>query len=127
MSLAGCVASDGHIDASAPSHVREALKYEGRGNVTGFKGPWCRAFVNKVLRDTGHPLADSSLAARNAINLGPRIDGPQPGAIFVMRHHTGLVWKVFGQGAFESVEGNSGHRVRTVMRESVGLIFVMPN
>jgi hypothetical protein len=125
--LAGCVANDAHVDASAPPHVREALKYEGKGNVTGFRGPWCRAFVNKVLRDTGHPLADTSLAARDAVNLGQHISTPQPGAVFVMPHHTGLVWRVLGPHQFESVEGNAGHRVRIVMRDTAGLQFVMPN
>lgn len=127
LALGGCVTGNVVTDLSAPSHVQEALKYRGRGNVTGFRGPWCRAFVNMSLRNSGHHLTDTSLRAKDAVNLGHRVDSLVAGAIFVMPHHTGFVWRVTGPNTFESVEGNHGHRVQTVMRSTRGLVLIIPN
>jgi len=125
--LAGCETGSFSRDSSAPAYVREALKYRGSGNVTGFNGPWCRAFVNMAFNKVGHKINDTSLRAIDSLKLGPRISHPVPGAVFVMKHHTGFVWRVTGPTTFESIEGNNQNRVQSVERSTEGLILVLPN
>lgn len=87
-----------------------ASRFIGGGNPTGFRGPWCMAFVEMVLRKTGH-YAMRSLRAIDALRLGPHVQDPRPGDIAVMRHHVTFVAKV-GRVSIIGLGGNQSHRVR---------------
>jgi hypothetical protein len=124
--VSGCVAGQGQIDASSPAHVREALKYNGQRNPTGFAGKWCMAFTLMILRDTGHHPRTNSLLAADAVQLGSRINSPIPGALFVQPHHVGIVIKPLGNDEFLAVSGNNGHRVQVSTYRNSGIKFVIP-
>jgi hypothetical protein len=103
--------------------TREAMKYIGRGNITGKRGAWCRWFVNMVLERTGHRLADTSGLAHNSYRLGPRTS-PHPGAIAYNWRHVGFVLKVRGSSVL-LISGNHGHRVGIGWYS--GMSFVNPS
>lgn len=107
------------------SILADASRYIGRGNVTGFRGPWCKAFVNKVLRETGH-FADRSMRAIDGLRLGPRVSEPSPGVIAVMPHHIGFVVRAI-PGGIILLSGNHGHQVAVApyLRSRV-IAFVEP-
>jgi len=112
--------------------IEAAMKYEGRSNPTGTRGPWCRDFVNMILKITGHQLKDNSRMAVNAVNLGVHSPMPLSGAIFVQnrRHghgHTGFVIKPLSDGTFLAISGNHGHRVKVAVYSVRGVRFVLPN
>ncbi|MGO9769136.1 MAG: hypothetical protein ACLPSW_06195 [Roseiarcus sp.] len=109
--------------------VAEAARYVGGGNPTGFHEAWCRDFVNMVLERTGHRLADKSHAAIAALNLGPRVDYPQPGDLAVMRGHVTIVASVDGAGGFVGLGGNQGHGRVTYSHFSMRSVvaFVRPS
>jgi uncharacterized protein (TIGR02594 family) len=96
--------------ASAPL-LAVASRYVGARNPTGTRGPWCRDFVNHVVRKAGLPLADSSRKARDAVRLGRRVSQPRPGDLAVMRSHVTIV-AGFEAGRVVGLGGNQcGGRV----------------
>jgi hypothetical protein len=89
--------------------VAEARRYLGRGKFTRLPGAWCRDALNVWLRAVGLHT-DGSRLARDAVRLGARINRPEPGAIMVLRHHTGVVAAVRGDRVLV-ISGNHGGRV----------------
>jgi hypothetical protein len=89
-----------------------ASHFVGSRNPTGFRGPWCKAFVNMVARETGHP-ANASLRAVDALHMGYRVRSPRPGDVAVMRSHTTFFAGYGGRG-FLGLGGNQGHHRVTV-------------
>ena len=67
--------------------VAIARSYLGRRNPTGTRGPWCRDFVNMVLRQAGVTLADTSRRAIDALRLGTRVRTPEPGDLMLPGNH----------------------------------------
>jgi uncharacterized protein (TIGR02594 family) len=92
--------------------VSEARKYIG-SNPTGRGSLWCGAFMDLVLKRTGH-AGGGNLAAGYA-HYGTRIEGPQVGAIAVMgRHgggHVGVVTGIDANGNPIIVSGNHNNTV----------------
>ena len=92
--------------------VSEARKYIG-SNPTGRRSLWCGAFMDMVLKETGH-RGGGNLASAYA-HYGRRISGPQVGAIAVMgRHgggHVGVVSGIDANGNPIIVSGNHNHTV----------------
>ena len=125
--------SASHSPARSPAGgdvVAEATRWLGSGNMTGLVGPWCADAVSFWLRRTGHrPLASRLVAS--ALEYGPRLTGPQVGALAVIRTrrgsagHVGLVEGVEPDGSIRLISGNWGHRVAQaiISRNSV-LAFV---
>lgn len=64
--------------------VLRFFKAAGFGGVRDDETPWCAAFVNAVLRDTGLP-GSGKLLARSFLAWGVPLDDPRPGAIAVLR------------------------------------------
>jgi hypothetical protein len=84
--------------------------YLHHGNVTGYRGPWCKAFTNLVLRQAGyHP--GPSLRAIDALADGTRVNAPTPGDLAVMRGHVTIFKEWYGPTAFIGLGGNQGHDV----------------
>ena len=99
--------------ASPPTTlVAEARKYIGT-NPTGRGSLWCGAFMDLVLKRTGH-AGGGNLACGYA-HYGTRVSGPQVGAIAVMgRHgggHVGVVSGIDANGNPIIVSGNHNHTV----------------
>lgn len=107
-------ANEGWGGLTAPSGgetglVAVAERYLG-GNPTGWAHVWCARFLNAVVlpalgeRGTGDDRAISfarwGLPAR-----------PQPGAVAVFSHHVTIVTRINGDGTFDGLGGNQGHRV----------------
>jgi len=92
--------------------VADARKYIGT-NPTGRRSLWCGAFMDKILRDTGH-RGGGNLALGYA-HYGRRISGPQVGAIAVMRRrgggHVGVVAGIDPNGNPIIISGNHNHTV----------------
>jgi len=92
--------------------VSEARKYIGT-NPTGRGSLWCGAFMDLVLKRTGHN-GGGNLASGYA-RYGTRVSGPQVGAIAVMgRHgggHVGVVSGIDTNGNPIVVSGNHNHTV----------------
>lgn len=104
----------GRVEHAGPIDIRptlqivaEAARYIGARNPTGFRGPWCKAFVNMVARRSGY-YVNASLRAVDAALMGQRIAGPVPGAYRVTRGHVSLVAAVHG-GSVVAISGNNGH------------------
>jgi uncharacterized protein (TIGR02594 family) len=99
-----------------PSQIlTEAARYIGSPNPSGFRGKWCAAFVNMILRATGHAVT-GSLRAIDGLLLGERVADPQPGDIAILRigrhgHHETFFAGWGGRG-FYGLGGNQGHIVR---------------
>ena len=109
--------------------VSEARKYIGT-NPTGRKSLWCGAFMDMVLKNTGHKGGGN--LALGYQHYGTRIDGPQVGAIAVMgRHgggHVGVVAGVDASGNPIIISGNHNHTVaESVYPRSRIAAYVMPN
>ncbi len=98
--------------ATGNSLVSEARKYIGT-NPTGRGSLWCGAFMDMVLKRTGH--SGGGNLARAYAHYGQRVSGPQVGAIAVMgRHgggHVGVVSGVDPNGNPIIVSGNHNHTV----------------
>jgi uncharacterized protein (TIGR02594 family) len=98
--------------ASSNSLVVEARKYIGT-NPTGRGSLWCGAFMDMVLKRTGH-AGGGNLASAYA-RYGTRVSGPQVGAIAVMGRrgggHVGVVSGVDPNGNPVIVSGNHNHTV----------------
>lgn len=92
--------------------VNEARKYIGT-NPTGRGSLWCGAFMDMVLKHTGH-AGGGNLASAYA-RYGKRVSGPQVGAIAVMGRrgggHVGIVSGVDANGNPIIVSGNHNHTV----------------
>jgi uncharacterized protein (TIGR02594 family) len=94
------------------SLVSEARKYIGT-NPTGRGSLWCGAFMDLILKRTGH-TGGGNLAKAYA-SYGTRVSGPQVGAIAVMGRrgggHVGVVSGVDPNGNPIVVSGNHNHTV----------------
>jgi uncharacterized protein (TIGR02594 family) len=94
------------------SLVAEARKYIGT-NPTGRGSLWCGAFMDLILKRTGH--AGGGNLAKAYAHYGPRVSGPQVGAIAVMSRrgggHVGVVSGVDPNGNPIIVSGNHNHTV----------------
>jgi uncharacterized protein (TIGR02594 family) len=88
--------------------VEEARKYIG-SNPTGRGSLWCGAFMDLVLKRTGH--AGGGNLARGYSRYGTRVAGPQVGAIAVMHGHVGVVSGVDANGNPIIVSGNHNRTV----------------
>jgi uncharacterized protein (TIGR02594 family) len=93
--------------ATSNSLVEEARKYIGT-NPTGRGRLWCGAFMDFVLRRTGHPGGGN--LALGYSHYGTRISGPQVGAIAVMGRrgggHVGVVSGIDANGNPIIISGN---------------------
>jgi uncharacterized protein (TIGR02594 family) len=108
--------------------VSEARKYIGT-NPTGRGSLWCGAFMDLVLKRTGHN-GGGNLASAYA-RYGTRLSGPQVGAIAVMgRHgggHVGVVSGIDPNGNPIVVSGNHNRTVaESVYPRSRISAYVMP-
>jgi uncharacterized protein (TIGR02594 family) len=107
------------------SLVNEAKRYMGT-NPTGRASQWCGAFMDLVLRKTGHK--PGSNLARAYKDYGTRVSGPQVGAIAVMNHHVGVVSGVDPNGNPIIVSGNHNRTVaESVYPRSRIIAYMMPN
>jgi len=92
--------------------VSEARKYVGT-NPTGRGSLWCGAFMDMVLKRTGH--AGGGNLAKAYASYGTRVSGPQVGAIAVMGRrgggHVGVVSGVDPNGNPIVVSGNHNRTV----------------
>jgi uncharacterized protein (TIGR02594 family) len=109
--------------------VDEARRYLGT-NPTGRGSLWCGAFMDMVLKRTGHP-GGGNLATSYA-HYGTRVSGPQVGAIAVMGRrgggHVGVVSGLDSSGNPIIISGNHNRRVEEAVYPR-GRIFayVLPN
>ena len=93
------------------SLVAEARKYIGT-NPTGRRSLWCGAFMDLVLRRTGHKGGGN--LAKGYLRYGKRVHGPVVGAIAVMGRkgggHVGIVTGVDPNGNPIVISGNTWNR-----------------
>ena len=98
--------------ATSNSLVSEARKYIGT-NPTGRGSLWCGAFMDRVLKRTGH--AGGGNLAKAYASYGTRVSGPQVGAIAVIGRrgggHVGVVSGVDPNGNPIVVSGNHNRTV----------------
>ena len=111
------------------SLVAEARRYLGT-NLTGRRSLWCGAFMDKVLRETGHRGGGN--LAKGYLRYGHRVSGPQVGAIAVMGRkgggHVGVVSGVEANGNPIIVSGNHNHTVAELVYPRGRIIaYVEPN
>lgn len=103
-------AGDAYGGPTSDSLVSEARKYIGT-NPTGRGSLWCGAFMDLVLKRTGH-AGGGNLASAYA-HYGTRVSGPQVGAIAVMGRrgggHVGVVSGIDGNGNPIIISGNHNH------------------
>lgn len=92
--------------------VTEARRYIGT-NPTDRRTLWCGAFVDLVLRRTGHK--GGGLNAPAYANYGTRLSGPRIGAIAVMSGHVGIVSGIDASGNPIIVSGNHRSTVDEVV------------
>ena len=88
-----------------------ARKYLGSGKFTHYSGPWCRDFINVVVRRAGYHLANTSRSAIDALRLGQHVSNPQPGDLVVMRHHV-TIFAGYGKRGVIGLGGNQSHHVQ---------------
>ncbi len=110
------------------SLVSEARKYIGT-NPTGRGSLWCGAFMDLVLKRTGH-TGGGNLASAYA-HYGTRVSGPEVGAIAVMGRrgggHVGVVTGIDPNGNPIIVSGNHNRTVaESVYRRGRITAYVMP-
>lgn len=110
------------------SLVAEARKYLGT-NPTGRGSLWCGAFMDMVLKRTGHE-GGGNLASAYA-RYGTRVSGPQVGAIAVMGRkgggHVGVVSGIDPNGNPIIVSGNHNRTVaESVYPRGRIYAYVMP-
>jgi uncharacterized protein (TIGR02594 family) len=110
---ASFIAAQSHSNSAyggvtSDSLVSEARKYIGT-NPTGRGSLWCGAFLDMVLKRTGH--AGGGNLAWGYSRYGTRVAGPQVGAIAVMRGHVGVVSGIDANGNPIIVSGNHNHTV----------------
>jgi uncharacterized protein (TIGR02594 family) len=115
---------------SSSNVVAEARRYLGT-NPTNRRSLWCGAFMDMVLKRTGHRGGGN--LARGYARYGTRISGPQVGAIAVMTRgrgggHVGVVSGIDASGNPIVVSGNHNNRVaESVYPRSRIIAYVMPN
>jgi uncharacterized protein (TIGR02594 family) len=125
LATAGASASAG----GSSSVVEEARRYIGT-NPTGRGSLWCGAFMDMVLKKTGH--AGGGNLARAYARYGTRVAGPQVGAIAVMGRrgggHVGVVSGIDSNGNPIIISGNHNRRVAesTYPRGRI-TAYVLPN
>jgi uncharacterized protein (TIGR02594 family) len=120
---------DAALGLGSSSLVDEARKYLGT-NPTGRRSLWCGAFMDMVLKRTGHTGGGN--LALGYEHYGTRVSGPQVGAIAVMgRHgggHVGVVSGVDASGNPIIVSGNHNNTVaESVYPRSRIAAYVLPN
>jgi uncharacterized protein (TIGR02594 family) len=108
--------------------VAEARKYLGT-NPTGRASLWCGAFMDLVLKRTGH--AGGGNLAKGYANYGRRVSGPQVGAIAVMNRrgggHVGVVSGIDPNGNPIIISGNHNRTTaESVYPASRITAYVMP-
>jgi uncharacterized protein (TIGR02594 family) len=112
--------------------VDTARSFIGRGNPTARGRLWCAAFMNLVLKRTGHQGSGSDMA-RSFSSYGQRLSGPQVGAIAVMSRgrrggHVGVVSGIDAKGNPIIVSGNHGNRVaESTYSKGRVYAYVMPS
>jgi uncharacterized protein (TIGR02594 family) len=117
-------AGDAYGGATSDSLVSEARRYIGT-NPTGRGSLWCGAFMDLVLKKTGH--AGGGNLARGYARYGTRVAGPQVGAIAVMNHHVGVVSGIDPNGNPIIVSGNHNRTVaESVYPRGRIAAYVMP-
>jgi uncharacterized protein (TIGR02594 family) len=109
--------------------VSEARRYIGT-NPTGRGSLWCGAFMDMVLKRTGH--AGGGNLASSYAHYGTRVSGPQVGAIAVMGRrgggHVGVVSGFDPAGNPIIISGNHNHRVaESVYPRGRIYAYVMPS
>ena len=114
---------------SGNSLVADARRYLGT-NPTRRRTLWCGAFVDKVLRDTGHRGGGN--LALGYLHYGHRVAGPRVGAIAVMRRrgggHVGVVAGVDANGNPIIISGNHNHTTAVSVYPRHRIVaYVMPN
>ena len=123
-------ASYASAPVSSSSLVAEARRHIGT-NPTSRRSLWCGAFMDMVLKRTGHKPGGN--LARAYANYGTRVSGPQVGALAVMSRgkrggHVGVVSGVDASGNVIVVSGNHNNTVaESVYPRSRILAYVMPN
>lgn len=137
--LAYAPSSDGFFDRIFGHHTHNrsvstlsiAQRYAGRGNPTGFRGPWCAAFANKVLREAGARSSGSNLA-RSLLAVGPRVSSPKPGDLVILARGRGGHATFFKGWTARGLVGLGGNQGRgrgvqdSVYPRSRVLAFVRP-
>jgi uncharacterized protein (TIGR02594 family) len=128
------VAAQSHANSAyggftSNSLVAEARRYLG-SNPTGRSSLWCGAFMDMVLKRTGHRGGGN--LALGYKHYGQRVAGPVVGAIAVMGRrgggHVGVVSGVDANGNPIIVSGNHNHTVaESVYPRSRISAYVMPN
>ena len=112
--------------------VDTARSFIGRGNPTARGRLWCAAFMNLVLKRSGHQGSGSDMA-RSFSSYGQRLSGPQVGAIAVMSRgrrggHVGVVSGIDAKGNPIIVSGNHGNRVaESTYSKGRVYAYVMPS
>jgi uncharacterized protein (TIGR02594 family) len=124
----GVVATEQPTVFTTNSLVAEARKYIGT-NPTGRSSLWCGAFMDMVLKRTGHKGGGN--LALGYTHYGHRVAGPQIGAIAVMGRngggHVGVVSGIDANGNPIIVSGNHNHTVaESVYPRSRISAYVMP-
>jgi uncharacterized protein (TIGR02594 family) len=115
---------DAYGGVTSDSLVSEARRYLGT-NPTGRGRQWCGAFMDMVLKHTGH--AGGGNLARGYARYGTRVSGPQVGAIAVMNHHVGVVSGIDANGNPIIVSGNHNRTVaESVYPRGRIAAYVMP-
>ena len=121
-------AGDAYGGATSDSLVSEARKYLGT-NPTGRGSLWCGAFMDLVLKRTGH--AGGGNLASGYARYGTRVSGPTVGAIAVMGRggggHVGVVSGIDPNGNPIIVSGNHNRTVaESVYPRSRISAYVLP-
>ena len=116
-------------DGDGNSLISEARRYLGT-NPTGRKSLWCGAFMDMILRKTGHRGGGN--LALGYEHYGTRVAGPEVGAIAVMARrgggHVGVVTGVDAHGNPIIVSGNHNHTVAEAVYPRGRIIaYVVPN
>jgi uncharacterized protein (TIGR02594 family) len=97
---------------TANSLVTNARRYLG-SNPTGRSSLWCGAFMDMVLKQTGHKGGGN--LALGYLKYGTRVSGPQVGAIAVMGRrgggHVGVVSGIDANGNPIVISGNHNRTV----------------
>jgi uncharacterized protein (TIGR02594 family) len=128
------VAAQSHAHAAAYTGftsnalVADARRYIGT-NPTGRAHLWCGAFMNLILKQTGHQGGGN--LALGYLHYGHRVAGPRVGAIAVMRRrgggHVGVVAGLDANGNPILISGNHNHTVaESVYPRSRIVGYVMP-
>jgi len=108
--------------------VAAARQYVGRGNPTRRSSLWCGAFMDLVLRQTGHK--PGSTLARDYEHYGTRVSGPVVGAIAVFARgkggHVGVVSGIAPDGNVIIISGNYNGNVAEAEYPRRAIAYVLP-